>query len=218
MMDQHPSKRLCSPDMSKQAGRPQDNAIRTALIRAAESLIMENGLTGVSIEAIAVRAETTRPSFYRRFDGVPAIILAVLEERFSTTLDEDFDTGNLPADLQSVQHEQVALFSDRLITRCLAGFLDSLHGNEQLQGFFLENFLAPRRAATAAILHRAIDRDEIPPGPDVEWICDLLTGPLVLRAVMPGLQPLDDMLISNTVTSALAALGYQPAGENPSPL
>lgn len=179
------------------------------MIKAAESLILEKGLAGVSIEAIAARAETTRPAFYRRFDGVPAIILGVIQDRFSTTLDEDFDTGSLQADLEAIQREQVALFSDRLIHRCMAGFLDALHGNEQLQGIFIEQFLGPRRAATAAIIHRAIGRGEIPGEPDIEWICDLLTGPLVLRAVMPGLQPLDDVLISHTVSSALAALGYQ---------
>lgn len=195
--------------MSKRIGRPRDNAIRAALIEAAESLILESGLTGVSIEAVAARAETTRPAFYRRFEGIPAIILAVIEERFITTLDVDFDTGGLTEDLEAVQREQLALFQDPLIARCLAGFLDSLHGNKQLESIFLENFLVPRRAATAEIIHRAISRGEIPAGPDIEWICDLLTGPLVLRAVMPGLQPLDNKLVSQTVASALAALNYE---------
>lgn len=44
---------------------------------------------------------------------------------------------------------------------------------------------------------------------DPEWICDLITGPMLMRALMPSLGPIDDELVRLTVRSALDALGYQ---------
>ena len=111
-------------------------------------------------------------------------------ERFSIDLDVEFDAGNLPADLEAIQRDQVSLFEDPLVKSSLAGFLNSLHDNEQLRTAFLANFFAPECT-------------------DVGWICDLITGPLVMRILLPGLPPLDERLVSNTVASALFALGYR---------
>ncbi|UVJ40019.1 TetR/AcrR family transcriptional regulator [Arthrobacter sp. CJ23] len=195
--------------MVQSAGRPRNADLDVALIKAAEELILDRGLSAVSVEAVSARAGTTRPAFYRRFDGIPDLILALLLERFATELDAVMDFGSLPADLEAIQREQVALFADPLVTSSFTGFLDSLHTNDQLRQAFLEKFLGPRRAAVAAIIRRAESRGEIPEGADVEWICDLITGPLVMRILLPGLLPLDDALVSNTVASALHALGYQ---------
>ncbi len=195
--------------MTQSVGRPRNAGVDSALIRAAEELILDKGLSAVSVEAVAARAGTTRPAFYRRFEGVPQLILALLLKRFGTDLDFEIDSGDLRTDLEAVQRDQVTLFGNPLVQRSLAGFLDSLHTNARLRSAFVEQILGPRRAAAVGIIQRAADRGEIPPSPDAEWICDLLTGPLVMRTVMPGLRPLDEALISDTVTSALSALGYR---------
>ncbi|MBG0740130.1 TetR/AcrR family transcriptional regulator [Paeniglutamicibacter antarcticus] len=195
--------------MMQPVGRPRKAGLEAALILAAEELVLEHGFSAVSVEAVAARAGTSRPAFYRRFSGVPALIFALLAQRFEITLDVDFDFGNLRLDLEAIQHEQAGLFGDPLIARSLAGFLDCLHGDSELRSVFVEQFLGPRRAAVGIIIDRAARRGEIPPCPDVEWICDLLTGPVVLRVVMPGLAALDESFISHTVASALSALDYQ---------
>jgi AcrR family transcriptional regulator len=192
--------------MAKPVGRPRNDHIRDDLMRAAEALVMEKGLAGLSIEAVATRAGTTRPSFYRRFDGLPELVLGVIQKRSAPALEEEIDTGSLRGDLEAIQRERVALLNDPLISRCLAGFLDFLPADEKLQHLFTERFLGPRRSATAAVLQRAKARGEISSSPDVEWIYDLLLGPLVLRTMMPGLLPLDEDLVAHSVASAMAAL------------
>ena len=73
---------------------------------------------------------------------------------------------------------------------------------------------AKGRAGVAVVIARAVGRQEIPPCPDVEWICDLLTGPVLMRALMPGLNGLDESLIVQSVASVLSALGYStPTGD-----
>lgn len=51
-------------------------------------------------------------------------------------------------------------------------------------------------------------RGEIPAGAVPDWIADLLTGPLIMRVVLPGLPPLDDAFISQTVHATLDVLDY----------
>jgi len=190
-------------------GRPRNTDLGAALLCAVEELILERGFGAVSVEAVAARAGTTRPAFYRRFADIPHLVLALLLDRFAIDLDRAIDSGNLPDDLTEIQRDQVELFSNPLVKRSLAGFLDSLQTDEQLRKVFAEEFLAPRRYGVGIIIQRAANRGEIPPDPDLEWACDLLTGPLLMRVVMPGLQGLDEALISLTVVSALQALDYQ---------
>ncbi len=61
-------------------GRPRNTALDAALVRATGELIVERGFAGLSVGAIAARAKTSRPAFYRRFEGIPEIVLAVLLE------------------------------------------------------------------------------------------------------------------------------------------
>ncbi|MEO6531441.1 MAG: TetR/AcrR family transcriptional regulator [Specibacter sp.] len=194
-------------------GRPRNTALDGALIRAAGELIVERGFAGVSVGAIASRAKTTRPAFYRRFEGIPEVVLAVLMEHFATNLDQSINTGNLPDDLEAIQRDQVQLFMSPLVLFSLAGFLDAVRVDEQLRSVFVRKFLAPRRAGVAAVIARAVGRREIPACPDVEWICDLLTGPVLMRVLMPGLNGLDESFIVQSVASVLSALGYSnPTG------
>lgn len=195
--------------MVASSGRPRNTDLDTALLRAVEELILERGFGAVSVEAVSSRARTTRPAFYRRFDGIPHLVLALLLDRFAIDLDRAIDSGNLQEDLTAIQRDQVELFSNPLVKRSLAGFLDSLQTDEQLRKVFVQEFLSPRRYGVGMIIQRAVSRGEIPADPDLEWACDLLTGPLLMRVVMPGLQELDEALISLTVTSALSALGYR---------
>jgi len=65
--------------------------------------------------------------------------------------------------------------------------------------------MAPRRGSVAAMLARAAHRGEIPLPAQPSVVSDLLTGPSLLRAVMPPIGPIDDILLDATVEAALNA-------------
>lgn len=68
-----------------------------------------------------------------------------------------------------------------------------------------DEFVRLRRESTTRALERAVGRGEIESGFEGEWICDLLTGPLLMRAFLPT-GPIDENLARQTVDAALAAL------------
>jgi hypothetical protein len=50
-----------------------------------------------------------------------------------------------------------------------------------------------------------VDRGEIAPVEHPDIVSDLLTGPLLLRAVLPAVGPMDDALLAATVDAAMNA-------------
>jgi AcrR family transcriptional regulator len=184
-------------------GRPRAEVLDSAILDAATELVTADGYVATSIDAIARRAGTTRQAVYRRHPSLAHILIAALSRRFG--LDPAADTGSLRGDLVAVQRNQVEFFADPLVKRALPGLLDEGARETALGSQLFEAFVTPRRESTARALERAVERGDIPGGYDIDWICDLLTGPLLMRALLPT-GPIDENLAQLTVNSALDVL------------
>lgn len=176
-------------------------------MQAMAELVAECGYASITVDLVVARAGTNKPAFYRRFRHLAEVVPQILASRHGT--DEDIDTGTLVGDLIEVQNRQRRLFTDPVITRGFAGWLSHIEADPETGEPFFRDYLAPRRAYTQLILDRAVDRGEVTIAADPAWIADLLTGPLIMRALMPGLPPINDRLIAQTIRAALDALGYR---------
>jgi AcrR family transcriptional regulator len=189
--------------MSVLRGRPRDTALDTAIAGATEAVLLSHGYGAVNIDRVAKLAGTTRAAIYRRAKTPGELIVGLLVSRFG--VDPAPDSGSLREDLRLMQELQRNFFNDPVIQAALAGVLSDAHADDDLGAVFYERFMAPRRASVAAMLARAAHRGEIrlPAQPSI--VSDLLTGPLLLRAVMPPIGPIDDILLDATVEAALNA-------------
>ncbi len=194
--------------MKSAMGRPRDAEVDAALTAVALELLLERGYEQMSVDAVVRKAGSTRPAFYRRFTGLPDLVLRLLLDRFETQLDRTFNSGSLPDDLRAVQQDQLSFFLDPLITSALPGFLAATRSDGELRDAFAARFLLPRRRAVAAILQRGVDRREIAAPYDADWVCDLMTGPFLMRVQLPASGPLDDRLVEASVAAALSVLGH----------
>jgi AcrR family transcriptional regulator len=185
------------------AGRPRRESLGAAILDAAAQLVLTQGYQAASIEAIARVAGTTRPAVYRRHPSRGHVVVAAMACRFG--LDPAPDTGSLRGDLRTVQRAQVRFFTDPMVIRALPGLLHEATADPALQAQFFTEFVAPRRQSTVRALHRAVERGETRDGFDSDWICDLLTGPLIMRVFVPT-GPIDEELAELTVDAALDAL------------
>jgi AcrR family transcriptional regulator len=184
-------------------GRPRDTALDTAITNATEAVLLSDGYPAVHIDRVAKLAGTTRAAIYRRAKTRGELVVGLLVDRFG--VDPAPDSGDLRQDLRQLQELQRTFFADRVIQAALAGVLTDLRADDQLGAAFYERFMAPRRRSVAAMLARAADRGEIAPPAQPNIVSDLLTGPLLLRAVMPAIGPIDDALLNVTVQAALSA-------------
>ena len=194
--------------MAALRGRPRDNALDTAINAATESVLLSDGYAAVNIDRVAKLAGTTRAAIYRRAKTRGELVVGLLVTRFGS--DPAPDSGELRQDLVLLQQLQRDFFSHPVIKAGLAGALSDFTTDDNLGDVFYEQFMAPRRRSVAAMLDRAADRGEIPPVARPAIVSDLLTGPLVLRAVLPTIGPIDDALLAATVEAALGACTIEP--------
>ncbi|MFQ6227956.1 TetR/AcrR family transcriptional regulator [Nocardia sp. NPDC002869] len=196
------------PDTSavSRGGRPRDGRVDAALLEAAAQLIAERGYGALTLQAVADTAGSSRPALYRRYSSRADLVVSVLIERYGLQPGSE-DLGGIEAELLAIQQHQRELFNDPLLRRAVPGLLEELGRTPEVAQRFHEQFLRPRRLSTATILERAITRGEIAPGVDPEWVCDLITGPMLMRALVPGLGPIDEEFVRCTVQAALDAVG-----------
>lgn len=173
-------------------------------------MVVENGYGATTIDAVARAAGTTRPAVYRRYASLAQIVSAAMSSRL--VFDPLLDSGHLPTDLTRIQQAQVAFFTDPLVVKAMPGLIEESSRNETLRNRLLDDVMAPRRAAVRVALEQAITRGDIEVGHDVEQIADLLTGPLLLRTLLPALGDVSDALVASTVAAALNAVHFGDAG------
>lgn len=87
---------------------------------------------------------------------------------------------HLRATLQSLHH----LLSRPMIAAILPDIIAEGARSPALAQALTDTIAGRRRSLGAAILRRAVDRDELPAGFDLELALDLMAGPLYLRALV----------------------------------
>jgi AcrR family transcriptional regulator len=190
--------------MSDKLGRPRDTSLDAAIAAATESVLLADGYAAVSIDRVAKIAGTTRAAVYRRVKSRGELVIGLLIHRFGTS--PASDTGDLRQDIEHVQEVQRAFFADAVVRAGLAGLLSDTYAEPTLAAVLYDRFVAPRRQSVAAMLVRAADRGQIAPVDDPARISDILTGPLLFRALVPAIGPIDDALLDATVDAALKAV------------
>jgi len=84
------------PALTRPGGRTA--AVRDAVLRAAADLLVESGLEGVELTAVAQRAGVGKSTVYRRWGSVPALVSDLLTDMADTSSARP-STGSLHTDL-----------------------------------------------------------------------------------------------------------------------
>ncbi|MDT5339014.1 MAG: hypothetical protein QOD90_4519 [Mycobacterium sp.] len=154
-------------------------AVRDAVLRAAAELLVESGLEGIELAAVAQRAGVGKSTVYRRWGSVPALVADLLVDMADTSSRRPA-TGSLSTDL---------LVAAKLIRRTLT---------DPRQGPLFKAIIAtatcdPTTADALAAFYRkridevspfvteAVDRGEAPHGIDAREVVRHLSAPLYYR-------------------------------------
>lgn len=194
-------------------GRPYATGITEALLQAAERVMVDEGYSALTVDALAAEVGTTRPTFYRRFPSVAHLALAVIKTRFGNGA--PIDTGSLYNDLLAIQRKEIAMLATPLLRKNLPGLLYAARTGNDFSALYEAEFVLPRRANVAHIIDAAGRRNEIGVEMlDVEYVCDLLFGPILSRALLPAQASLDDRLARQTVDTAICALAAHASAKD----
>src|SRR5215471_11325435 len=132
--------------------RPSDPNAKVDLLRAAEAVFIEHGLTDARVEDITDRAGRSKGSFYLHFDSKEDAFRQIVESllaRLSTCVDEPFpDTGedqDLASVLEQLLDHDLEVFEFLWQNRRVARLLLSGGGSAAF-GYLIDEFAERARA------------------------------------------------------------------------
>ena len=165
-------------------GRPRSEEAHQAILAAVVELLPEQGLGGLTIEAVAARAGVGKTTIYRRWKTKNELVVAALEQLRPPGPAPD--TGSLIGDIRAM----VALQRERLETSPLPRIVPRVLGeameDRELHADIVARAVMPIRAMLADIVVRGIERGELRDDLDVEAAVDVLHAVPVYKLLMSG--------------------------------
>lgn len=186
--------------------------LEKALLDAAWDELADRGYDAFTIDAVAVRAHTSRAVLYRRWSTKQELVRAAIESRVEQTIDIP-DTGSLRGDL--VEFMISANGSRAQKGLAIATRLGAFYGDAATTPADLRKGLVRVRSeAIDRMLQRAVDRGEIDPAKLTPRIRRVAFD-LFLHELMVTLQPVPKPVIGEIVDEIflpLVAVDQVPRG------
>lgn len=190
------------PGERTHGGRPRDPQIDAAVLDATLAALDDAGYGGLTLEAVARRAGTTKPAIYRRWPGREHLVLAALALRLGAARAPD--TGCTLCDLDECLKVFVAAFR-----RMPPGVIDPLFADcatdPGLRARFMATLFDPPRVAVKETLDRARARGDLREDADGDVILDLI-GALIHYRVLFGHASTTDAEIERVVDALLRGI------------
>lgn len=104
--------------------------------------------------------------------------------------------------------DEVAMFADPVFRRSIPGLLESMRTDSELRAQYAGSLILPRRRTVHTVIERAAERGDIrePAAEKVEWVCDLIVGPVLTPSVLPLRTGVDDRLARRIAEAACREL------------
>jgi AcrR family transcriptional regulator len=170
-------------------GRPRDAELDARILAATRRILAERGYQGLSIDAVARAAGTTRPSVYLRFADKEDLATSAVA---GMSVEEPLPvTDDIRADLVAeLRHFRTAITRPNGFS-FVGTVLAEEHLTPGLIARFRERLVLPRRRRLAATLERGLLVGALRPGLDVEAVTGMLTGSVYAHQLAFGELPVD---------------------------
>jgi AcrR family transcriptional regulator len=191
-------------------GRKLDPSRSPAILEATLDELMACGYEGATVQAVAARAGASTATLYRRWPTKEDLVLAAIASLGTPPeADELPDTGQLRTDLLAVI-ESAWLGGAERRTQVFAGLSSVLTSSPRLATAIYAQITEPYAAAYRALLHRARERGEIPPGRDLDLLAELVPAMSTYRLMFTAGPPDARFLEAVVDHAVLPALGLEP--------
>ena len=176
--------------MKRRRGEELDTAIRSAVL----DLLAEHGPAGVTMEAVAAEAGTSKPVLYRRWPDRGALLRDTLLEVATAAIPHD-DTGSYRTDMLAILRGWADLFTGPSADLMRAAIAAGAHDPE-LRTAFQNDVIGWRKQEMAAMLARGIDRGDVRADVPVEIARELGQSVLWHRLLVTGDPITDDLIVA----------------------
>jgi AcrR family transcriptional regulator len=143
--------------------RRRGEALEHALLDAAWAELQETGYAGLTMEAVADRAGTSRAVLYRRWPSRPDLVIAAIRRSRPMLSGEIPDTGSLRGDVLALLRRMSGRLAE-IGAQTVYGLLGDYLGDVGLFARSQQDVLHISAEVMQTILKRAADRGEARPG------------------------------------------------------
>lgn len=147
-------------DAPAKATRRRGDALEQSLLEAAWEVLAENGFGGFTMEAVALRARTSRTVLYRRWETPSDLAMDAIRQRMVTHPIEVPDTGSLRDDLVSYLADLVRKRAEIMVLFSM-GAIQIFGSARKTIAEFMDRVTSGRTSGASLILQRAAERGEI---------------------------------------------------------
>lgn len=169
-------------------GRPRDRHIDEAVLAVTREILEAEGYGGVSFEALARRAETSRPAIYRRWAGRAPLVLAAIADHLDVPTPPD--TGCTLCDIGDSFEVFLAAYRG-FRPEVLSALYAECATDPDLRAQYFATIVEPARTAVGHTLDRSLARGDLRPDIDRDLVLDLV-GSLVQYRTMFATEHLRD--------------------------
>ncbi len=142
--------------ITRPVGRPRDGTLDTAVLRATQDLLLEQGFDRLSLEAVAVRAGVGKAAIYRRWTGKTELVVAAVADL--TRVPDIPDTGDLREDLLASAR---AYIQNERTHSVLAGVMTAMVHSDELRSAARRAIGDPFTELFTTIVMREADTGDI---------------------------------------------------------
>lgn len=191
---------MASATTSARPVRRRGPALEKAIRDAVLEIVVEQGAAGVTMEAVAERAGTSKPVLYRRWSDRAALLRETLVPLAKEAI-PDADTGSYRDDMLAILRGWAQLFAGP--TGAVASaIIGAMPHDPELAAAFRGGVIAWRKEAMAEMLDRGIQRGEVRPDVPFEVARELGQAFLWHRFLVTG-DPITDELVQHVVDEIL---------------
>jgi AcrR family transcriptional regulator len=187
-------------------GRPRSEQASQAILDATNELLLEHGLAGASMDAVAERAGVSKATIYRWWSSKETLALEAVYRSWSGVEPRLADKGSLRGDLRAMLLPWARQLRESPYGRVIAAFVTEAHSDPAFDEQYRTRFVEPRREQGRAAFARAAARGEVPAKVNVEVALDMLYGPLYHR-LLHRHAPLTDRFVADVIDAVIRGLG-----------
>lgn len=181
---------------------PRGEAARQRILDATRDVLLDQGLGGFTVEAVASVSGAARSTIYRHWPDPHDLVVDTLTSMASALPIPD--TGTLRGDLEACVRLLRPVFDDPKTRRLFLDVTRAATSDPDLERI-RNRALQERRQPVQVILQRAIQRGEIDPDLDMTMAMHLVEGPMMSATILQNL-PLTDETTSAFVERIVKAL------------
>jgi AcrR family transcriptional regulator len=193
----------CLEQTTGRSGRPRDSAAHEAILKASKEILVEKGIGGFAIEAVAARAGVAKSTIYRWWPSKGALAIAGFLADTAPKIPYDH-SGSALVDIRAQLRRVCAVYSGSTGRVLSAIIADGQRDPNTIQAF-VDGYARPRREEAKAILQDGVMRGELRAGIDFDVVLDALYGPIYYRMLVP-LAPLNNDWIDALVTCVMEGI------------